>query len=139
LPKVIYGRAFVQLLARAKFKDPVHTGGNRNAATLLLVFLDFYCHCVDGRDTLFPIFKQHGRKIKHVRFFARVARVSSNSIAGCVDASVTANAEERATAHQRAAFCFGLVLAIIFGIISLILDCLAVKIAEDEIVTVSLK
>jgi t-SNARE complex subunit (syntaxin) len=53
-----------------------------------------------------------------------------------VDASVTAIAEERATANQRAAFCFGLVLIIIFGII---IRLLAVKMAEDETVTVSLK
>ena len=32
-------------------------------------------------DTRFPIFAQHEQKIKHVWFFARVARVSSNSIA----------------------------------------------------------
>jgi hypothetical protein len=53
-----------------------------------------------------------------------------------VDASVTAIAEERATANQRSAFCFGLVLIIIFGII---IRLLAVKMASDETVTVSLK
>jgi hypothetical protein len=53
-----------------------------------------------------------------------------------VDASVTAVAEERATANQRAAFRFGLVLIIIFGII---IRLLAVEMAEDEPVTVSLK
>jgi hypothetical protein len=63
------------------------------------------------RDTLFSIFKQHGQKIKHFLFFARV---SGNSIAGCVDSSVAAIAEEQATVNQRAAFCFGLVLIIIF-------------------------
>jgi hypothetical protein len=42
--------------------SPVHTGGIRNAAIFLLVFLNFYCFCVDGRDMLFPIFKQHGQK-----------------------------------------------------------------------------
>jgi hypothetical protein len=53
-----------------------------------------------------------------------------------VDASVTAIAGERVTANQRAAFCFDLVLIIIFGII---IRLLAVKMAEDETVTVSLK
>jgi hypothetical protein len=55
-----------------------------------------------------------------------------------VDASVTAMAEERATANQCATFCFGLVLIIIFGII-IRPRLLAVKMAEDETVIVSLK
>jgi hypothetical protein len=54
-----------------------------------------------------------------------------------MDASATAIAEERATANQRAAFCFGLVLKTIFGII--IVRPLAVKMAEDETVTINLK
>jgi hypothetical protein len=87
---------------------------------------------VDGQDTLFPIFKQHGQKTNMFDFFARV---SGNSIAGCVDASITAIAEERATANQRAAFCIGLVLIIIFGII---IKLLPVKMAEDEIVRLPL-
>jgi uncharacterized integral membrane protein len=53
-----------------------------------------------------------------------------------VDASVTAIAEERATANQRATFWFVLVAIIIFGII---IRLLAVKMTEDETVTVSLK
>jgi hypothetical protein len=45
-------------------------------------------------------------------------------------------ADERATANQRAASCFGFVLIITFGII---IRQLSVKMAEDETVTVSLK
>jgi hypothetical protein len=41
-------------------------------------------------------------------------------IVGCVDASVSAIADERTTANQRAVFCFGPVLKIIFGIIKLL-------------------
>jgi hypothetical protein len=59
-----------------------------------------------------------------------------NSIASCVDASVTAIAEERATANQLAVFALVLVLIIIFGVD---IRLLVVKMAEDETVTASLK
>jgi hypothetical protein len=85
----------------------VHTGGNRNAATLSLVFLDFYCLCVKNQICL---------------IFCPRCTSFGNFIAGCVDASVTAIAEERATANQRAAFCFGFVLLfIVIVIISIII------------------
>jgi hypothetical protein len=47
-----------------------------------------------------------GKKSNMFDFFVRV---SGNSIASCVDASVTVIAKKRATANQRAAFCFGFV------------------------------
>jgi hypothetical protein len=74
---------------------------------------------VDGQDKLFPIFKLHKQKIKHVDFLL-----------------VLPDFLERAIANQRAAFCVGFVLIIIFGII---IRLLAVKMAEDETVIVSYK
>jgi hypothetical protein len=57
---------------------------------------------VDGSDTLFPIFKQHGKKSNIFNFL----RFRSPLLL-----------EQRATANQRAAFCFGLVLIIILGLL----------------------
>jgi hypothetical protein len=98
-----------------------HTNGNRNAANLLLVFLNFYCLCVDGQDTLFPSSSNKGKKSNRFDFLPVLPEISGNSIAGCVDASVSAIAEVRATANQRAAFCFCLVLLLLLLLLFVLL------------------
>jgi uncharacterized membrane protein len=91
---------------------PVPTGGNRNAATLLLVFLNFYCLCVDGRDTLFPIFKQHGQKSNMFDFLSVLPEFLAILLptVWTLDRSPLLLKSKQQPANQRAALCFGFVL-----------------------------
>jgi hypothetical protein len=76
------------------------------------------------RDTLFPIFKQHGKKSNMFDFLPVLTEFSGNSIAGCEDTLVTAIGEERATANQYAkgaAFCFGFVLLLLLLLLFVLL------------------
>jgi hypothetical protein len=97
----------VSCIQRNLFIVAVHTGGNRNAANLLLVFLNFYCLCVDGTRHAVSYYLQvrRAKKSNMFDFFGPCCpSILAILLPGCVDASVTAIAEERATANQRAAF-----------------------------------
>jgi hypothetical protein len=57
---------------------------------------------VDGRDTLFPIFKQHGKKSNMFDILPVLPEFLAILLLAMWTFGVTAIAEERATANQRA-------------------------------------